>query len=242
MDSQVRWRHEDYKTMVPNVRRKFHGTFSSAQCRFYVGVRNVTQYVLRSPLDLHFQCWCFCYCGAAAAATADTVETEPSSRFGVPRPYCCCCRCCCCCCCCLLQGPMCLRPDCGLCSIATHGFKMEDNVGRSPARGNKIRWLMFGRGIYFTGSSGKANYFSQLTAKVRQAVRYRHVLRRLLVVASSSRLTPPILAVKLTLPARFLNIGDYRSMSLRNSIPNRSDVSLVGPSLTHPSLWSARAS
>eukprot|EP00752_Nemacystus_decipiens_P006919 g6213.t1 len=99
IDGQIRDRHEDYKTMVPNVRRRFHGTSSSRACRFYVG------------------------------------------------------------------GSMCLHPDCGLCNIATQGFKIEGKVGRSLVRNNRPQWLMYGRGIYFTSVSGKANFFSQYTAK-----------------------------------------------------------------------------
>lgn len=60
---------------------------------------------------------------------------------------------------------MCLRPDCRLCSIAMHGFKMEDNVGCSPVSHARLR---YGRGIYFTSVSGKANDFSKLTARVRR--------------------------------------------------------------------------
>jgi len=66
----------------------------------------------------------------------------------------------------LLKGSMCLRPDCGLCSICMHGFKMEGNVGCSPARNNRAQWLRYGWGIYFSSVSGKANDFSELTAKV----------------------------------------------------------------------------
>ncbi len=65
---------------------------------------------------------------------------------------------------------MCLRPDCGLCSICMHGFKIADNIGCSPARKNRAQWLRYGRGIYFSSVSGKANDFSELTAKVRQAL------------------------------------------------------------------------
>ncbi|CBN75142.1 conserved unknown protein [Ectocarpus siliculosus] len=97
---EVRERHEDYKTMVPNVRRRFHGTFSSRICRFYVG------------------------------------------------------------------GSMCLRPDCGLCNICMRGFKIEDNVGHSPARGKRRQWLMYGKGLYFSSVSGKANDFSAETEKL----------------------------------------------------------------------------
>ncbi|CAM9513720.1 unnamed protein product [Ectocarpus sp. 6 AP-2014] len=96
----VRERYDDYKKAVPNVRRRFHGTFASSSCQFYVG------------------------------------------------------------------GPICLRPDCGLCSICTHGFELEDNVGQSPARGNKIHWLMYGKGLYFSSVSGKANDFSAETEKL----------------------------------------------------------------------------
>ncbi|CAN0007094.1 unnamed protein product [Ectocarpus sp. 13 AM-2016] len=75
----VRERHDNFKNEVSNVRRRFHGTFASKSCQFYV--------------------W----------------------------------------------GPICLRPDCGLCNICKHGFKIGDNVGHSPTRGNRIRWLMYGR-------------------------------------------------------------------------------------------------
>ena len=40
MPREVRERHEDYKTMVPNIRRRFHGTYCSPECSFYVGVSN----------------------------------------------------------------------------------------------------------------------------------------------------------------------------------------------------------
>ncbi|CAM9262023.1 unnamed protein product [Scytosiphon promiscuus] len=91
--------HEEYKKMVPNVRRRFHGTSSTTSCRFYLG------------------------------------------------------------------GSMCLRPDCGLCGICMRGFKLEENVGTSPTRRSRARWLMYGRGIYFSSVSGKANDFSKETAK-----------------------------------------------------------------------------
>ncbi|CAM9960592.1 unnamed protein product [Ectocarpus sp. 12 AP-2014] len=102
----VRERHEDYKKEVPNVRRRFHGTFASRSCQFYVG------------------------------------------------------------------GPVCLRPDCGLCNICTHGFMIGDNVGPSPTRGNRIRWLMYGKGLYFSSVSGKANDFSAKTEKVGPHLNY----------------------------------------------------------------------
>lgn len=65
---------------------------------------------------------------------------------------------------------MCLRPDCGLCGIAMHGFKIGENIGRSPARNSRAKWLMYGRGIYFTSVSSKADYFSKLTAQVERDV------------------------------------------------------------------------
>lgn len=83
----------------------------------------------------------------------------------------------------LLQGSMCLRPDCGLCSITMHGFKLEDNVGTSAARNNRPRWLTYGRVIYFSSVSGKANDFSVLTAKVDMTLRqyYTAVFGRIML-------------------------------------------------------------
>lgn len=63
---------------------------------------------------------------------------------------------------------MCLRSDCGLCGICMRGFKLEENVGSSPTRRSRTRWLMYGRGIYFSSVSGKANDFSTPTAKVKR--------------------------------------------------------------------------
>lgn len=136
--------------MVPNVRRRFHGTFCSKQCDFYLGVRKgqaSTKVVSSYLLNLRIKCCCFC-----------CWHGNRNYALGV-------CRCCYFC---LLQGSMCLRPDCGLCSITMNGFKIEDNVGNSPARRCRPQWLRYGWGIYFSSVSGKANDFTDLTAKVRQ--------------------------------------------------------------------------
>ncbi|CAN0060000.1 unnamed protein product, partial [Pylaiella littoralis] len=99
MPREIRKTHEEYKTMVPNIRRRFHGTHCSSICSFYVG------------------------------------------------------------------GSMCLQPDCRLCNISMHGFKIKDTVGTSPARNGRSRWLMYGRGIYFSSFSNKADFFAKYTAK-----------------------------------------------------------------------------
>ncbi|CAM9649973.1 unnamed protein product [Pylaiella littoralis] len=58
---------------------------------------------------------------------------------------------------------MCLRQDCALCSICQVGFKLGANVGHSPVKHAKTR---YGRGIYFSSVSGKANDFAKRTAEV----------------------------------------------------------------------------
>lgn len=41
MPHEIRESHENYKTMVSNVRRRFHGTHCSSICGFYVGVSRI---------------------------------------------------------------------------------------------------------------------------------------------------------------------------------------------------------
>lgn len=62
------------------------------------------------------------------------------------------------------QGGPCGRPDCNVCQICTHGFKLQGNVG-GTARRTTIH-LRYGEGLYFSSVSGKANDYAHLSEKV----------------------------------------------------------------------------
>lgn len=64
------------------------------------------------------------------------------------------------------QGRVCLSEDCCLCNICLRSFEIEGCVGRSSTRGSRLTWLQYGRGLYFSSSSGKANDFAASTKKV----------------------------------------------------------------------------
>eukprot|EP00904_Undaria_pinnatifida_P004314 jgi/Undpi1/13884/HiC_scaffold_9.g03535.m1 len=55
--------------------------------------------------------------------------------------------------------------SCCMCSICIDGFKIHGYVGRSKSRGSRQEWLQYGKGVYFSGSSGKANDFAASTKK-----------------------------------------------------------------------------
>lgn len=57
--------------------------------------------------------------------------------------------------------------SCCMCGICTDGFRISGRVGRSNTRGSRKSWLQYGRGVYFSGSSGKANDFAASTKRVR---------------------------------------------------------------------------
>lgn len=62
------------------------------------------------------------------------------------------------------QRSPCGLPSCSLCNIGMRGFKLDKNVGRTAlARNFKLR---YGKGVYFSSVSGKANDYADLTAKV----------------------------------------------------------------------------
>lgn len=53
---------------------------------------------------------------------------------------------------------------CNVCSICTHGFVIQGNVGGTARRTN--RNLRYGDGLYFSSVSGKANDYAQGSEKV----------------------------------------------------------------------------
>ncbi|CAM9345382.1 unnamed protein product [Ectocarpus sp. 12 AP-2014] len=60
------------------------------------------------------------------------------------------------------RSPCGLR-SCSLCNIGMRGFKLDENVGRTAlARNFKLR---YGKGVYFSSVSGKANDYADQTAK-----------------------------------------------------------------------------
>lgn len=63
MPREIRERHENYKTMVPNIRRRFHGTYCSSICSFYVGVSRIHsgayEYMLTVSKTIRWPQWWF---------------------------------------------------------------------------------------------------------------------------------------------------------------------------------------
>ncbi|CAM9472315.1 unnamed protein product [Ectocarpus sp. 13 AM-2016] len=62
-----------------------------------------------------------------------------------------------------LKGNPCSDKDCNVCSICTHGFTLQGNVG-GTARRTKLS-LRYGEGLYFSSVSGKANDYADLSEK-----------------------------------------------------------------------------
>jgi len=62
------------------------------------------------------------------------------------------------------QGGPCGRPDCSVCSICTHGFKLQGFLGRTAQRTRMH--LRYGQGLYFSSVSGKANDYAFASEKV----------------------------------------------------------------------------
>eukprot|EP00903_Cladosiphon_okamuranus_P011897 g11174.t1 len=63
-----------------------------------------------------------------------------------------------------LKGGPCGRADCNVCSICTHGFKIsEEHVGNT-ARATGVN-LRYGKGLYFSSVSGKANDYATGSTK-----------------------------------------------------------------------------
>ncbi|CAM9262096.1 unnamed protein product [Scytosiphon promiscuus] len=62
-----------------------------------------------------------------------------------------------------LKGSPCGRKECNVCSICTHGFRMQGNVG-GTARRTSIG-LRYGKGLYFSSVSGKANDYASPSEK-----------------------------------------------------------------------------
>ena len=62
------------------------------------------------------------------------------------------------------QGGPCKRPDCSVCSICMHGFKLQENLGRTAKSTNFD--LRYGEGLYFSSVSGKANDYASKSEKV----------------------------------------------------------------------------
>ncbi|CBN75172.1 conserved unknown protein [Ectocarpus siliculosus] len=77
-----------------------------------------------------------------------------------------------------LRGGPCGRPDCNVCSICTHGFRLRGSVGRTAQRTNMN--LRYGEGLYFSSVSGKANDYAAQSEKVYLPfqVEWRGVARR----------------------------------------------------------------
>ncbi|CAM9541807.1 unnamed protein product [Pylaiella littoralis] len=62
-----------------------------------------------------------------------------------------------------LKGGPCGRPDCNVCQICTHGFKIRGNVGGTARR--TAVGLRYGEGLYFSSVSGKANDYARFSEK-----------------------------------------------------------------------------
>ncbi|CAM9848754.1 unnamed protein product [Pylaiella littoralis] len=62
-----------------------------------------------------------------------------------------------------LKGEPCSNADCNVCSICTHGFKLQGNVGKTARR--TAMALRYGDGLYFSSVSGKANDYATQSEK-----------------------------------------------------------------------------
>eukprot|EP00904_Undaria_pinnatifida_P004166 jgi/Undpi1/13750/HiC_scaffold_9.g03403.m1 len=79
-----------------------------------------------------------------------------------------------------LKGGPCARPDCSVCSICMHGFKLQGNQGRTAKATNFD--LRYGEGLYFSSVSGKANDYAQQSEKLWQGKKWRCMFTASVVV------------------------------------------------------------
>ena len=62
------------------------------------------------------------------------------------------------------QGAPCGSNDCNVCNICLRGFKLKKNLGRTAKAKNSS--LRYGKGVYFSSLSGKANKYAENSQKV----------------------------------------------------------------------------
>ncbi|CAM9770653.1 unnamed protein product, partial [Laminaria digitata] len=83
------------------------------------------------------------------------------------------------------EGKPCASRDCSICSICTHGFWLKGNVGRTAAASNM--GLRYGKGIYLSKVSGKANDYAAGSEKVDNGMKWRCMLVATVAVGRAHR-------------------------------------------------------
>jgi hypothetical protein len=58
----------------------------------------------------------------------------------------------------------CARPDCAVCSICTHGFKLR-YAGTGSLTTGAFAKLRFGKGLYYSSCSGKSHDYAAMSQK-----------------------------------------------------------------------------
>jgi hypothetical protein len=76
----------------------------------------------------------------------------------------------------------CSHQDCAVCGILRYSFKLSKS-------GTHISFLRFGRGIYFSSTSSKANDYNQGSERIYNGNRYRVVLLCHVVLGNVYKLT-----------------------------------------------------